>query len=355
MIALSLYKNKKLKLINKKISKNILSNQCRLEILYSGICASDIPRAFASMAYKYPLIMGHEFVARVIKTGSKVNRFEKGDLVSAFPMIPCTSKEEKKICEYCAEKKFNLCKNYDYYGSRSDGSFSEILDVNEWNIFKIKNNHNIKLYSLIEPTAVSFNIFESLKKIVTNKSKILILGGGFIGQIIFRILKKYKKNLHIFVLDRNQFKLDLIKAKSSTQILLSKNKNLFGKLDSNFDIVIETTGHYEYFLNALEFSKKEGTVIFSGNINKNLTLKKHQVSNILRKQLNIKGVWNSTFKSKIDNWKQSENFIAKNQNMSKLITHVSDLNEAANLLTNIYKKKQGLIKNDYLKGLIKCK
>ena len=156
-----------------------------------------------------------------------------------------------------AEEKFNLCKDYDYYGSRSDGSFCEILDVNEWNIFKIKNNHNIKLYSLIEPTAVSFNIFESLKKIVTNKSKILILGGGFIGKIIFRILKKYKKNLHIFVLDRNQFKLDLIKAKLSTQILLSKNKNLFGKLDSNFDIVIETTGHYEYFLNALEFSKKK--------------------------------------------------------------------------------------------------
>ena len=66
-------------------------------------------------------------------------------------------------------------------------------------------------------------------------------------------------------------------------------------------------------------------------------------------------MWNSTFKSKIDNWKQSENFIAVNQDMSKLITHVSDLNEATDLLTKIYKKKQGLIKNDYLKGLIKCK
>ena len=49
-------------------------------------------------------------------------------------------------------------------------------------------------------------------------------------------------------------------------------------------------------------------------------------------------MWNSTFKSKIDNWKQSENFIAVNQDMSKLITHVSDLNEATDLLTKIYKK-----------------
>lgn len=357
MIALSLYKNKKLKLINKKIARNILPKQCRLEILYSGICASDIPRAFDSMAYKYPLIMGHEFVARVIKTGSKVNKFHKGDLVSAFPLIPCTSKNNKKICEYCNEEKFNLCKNYDYYGSRSDGSFCEILDVNEWNIFKLTNGKNIKLYSLIEPTAVTFNIFESFKKVINNRSKILILGGGFIGQILFKILKKYKNNLHLHILDRNQFKLDMTKVKSSTQILLSRKKNknkfLFNKLDSKFDIVVETSGHFEHFLNAIEFAKKEGTVIFSGNINKKLIIDKNQISNILRKQLNIKGVWNSTFKSKVNNWKQAEKFISKNQNLERLITHTSDLNDAADLLKKIHLKKRGIIKNDYLKGLIK--
>ena len=84
MIALSLLNNKKLKLINKKISKKVLPSQCRLQILYSGICASDIPRAFESMAYKYPLIMGHEFIGKVIDTGSKCKNFEIGDIVSAF-------------------------------------------------------------------------------------------------------------------------------------------------------------------------------------------------------------------------------------------------------------------------------
>ena len=71
MIALSLIKNKKFKLINKKLSKKVLPNQCRIEILYSGICASDIPRAFESMAYNYPLVMGHEFVGKIIETGKR--------------------------------------------------------------------------------------------------------------------------------------------------------------------------------------------------------------------------------------------------------------------------------------------
>ena len=29
------------------------------------------------MAYNYPLVMGHEFVGKVIETGSKANKFEK--------------------------------------------------------------------------------------------------------------------------------------------------------------------------------------------------------------------------------------------------------------------------------------
>ena len=184
MIALSLYKNKKLKLVNKKISNKVKPKGCRIKILYSGVCASDIPRAFQSMAYRYPLIMGHEFVGRVIKTGSKVNNFEIGDLVSAFPLIPCQN------CEYCNNTKYNLCEKYDYYGSRRDGSFSEVLDVNEWNIIKVKENQNTKLYSLMEPTAVSFNIYENIKRKIKRNTNILILGGGFIGQITFKIIKK---------------------------------------------------------------------------------------------------------------------------------------------------------------------
>ena len=68
-----------------------------------------------------------------------------------------------------------------------------MLDVNEWNVFKVKKNNNIKLFSLIEPTAVSFNIFKSLNKDLVGVNDILILGAGFIGQIVSRIINTYRK------------------------------------------------------------------------------------------------------------------------------------------------------------------
>jgi len=356
MIALSLYKNKKFRLINKNLSKKVLPKQCRLQILYSGICASDIPRAFDSMAYKYPLVMGHEFVAKVIDTGSKVNNFEKGDIVSAFPLIPCSIKNSKNTCEHCDNQNFNLCSDYDYYGSRSDGSFCEVLDVNEWNLFKIKSKKRIFINSLIEPTAVSFNIFEKIKKKIQNKSKILILGAGYIGQIALRVINNFNKKTNIFILDRNRFKLTLANNFSKSQILFSKshsNQNEIKKLNSKFDIVIETTGKDTNFLNSLEFVKKGGYVIFSGNINQGFEISKSQISNILRKEVTIKGIWNSSYKSRKDNWFQAEKFIAKKNDLERLISHKVYLSDAAQLMKDIYQMKEGKLKNNYLKGIIK--
>ncbi len=356
MIALSLYKNKKFKLINKRLNKKVFPKQCRLQILYSGICASDIPRAFESMAYKYPLVMGHEFVAKVIDTGTKVSKFEKGDIVSAFPLIPCSINNNKHSCENCENKNFNLCSDYDYYGSRRDGSFCEVLDVNEWNLFKIKNKKKIFLNSLIEPTAVSFNVFEKIKKKVENNSKILILGAGYIGQIVLRVINNFNKKTKIFILDRNKFKLALTKNFSTSQILHSKNHSNISdikRLNSKFDIVVETTGKDINFLNSIDYVKKGGHVIYAGNIDRGFKISKNRVSNVLRKEVTIKGIWNSSYKSKNDNWTQAEKFITKARELERLITHKVDLTDAAQLMENIFRMKNGRLKNNYLKGIIK--
>ena len=95
--------------------------------------------------------------------------------------------------------------------------------------------------SLIEPTAVSFNVFEKIKKKVENNSKILILGAGYIGQIVLRVINNFNKKTKIFILDRNKFKLALTKNFSTSQILHSKNHSNISdikRLNSKFDIVL---------------------------------------------------------------------------------------------------------------------
>ena len=356
MISLTLIKNKKFKIENRSLNK-LKDDHCRLNILASGICASDIPRAYDSMAYHYPLVLGHEFVGKITHIGKKVTKFSIGDVVSAFPLVPCClSKKKINICEYCNDEKFNLCNNYGYYGSRIDGSFAENLDVNQWNLFKVSKNLPSEQSSLIEPMAVVFNIISKFKNDLNNKKKVLILGAGFLGQILSRILKKIARHHQIHILDRNEFKLNLSKQYSNEQYLSSKKKgNLYlqKELNSKFDIVIETTGNNECFKDAISFAKKDGKVFFSGNINKSLFFKKNEISDILRKQINIKGVWNSSFKSKNNNWKQAHTFLLGTKGFEELISHEINLENSAKLLDLIDDMKKGKRKNNYIKGVIK--
>ncbi len=48
----------------------------RIEILYCGVCHSDLHMARNEWAVShYPLVPGHEIVGRVIETGGKASRF----------------------------------------------------------------------------------------------------------------------------------------------------------------------------------------------------------------------------------------------------------------------------------------
>jgi|TARA_B100001964_G_scaffold166754_1_gene183084 L-iditol 2-dehydrogenase len=361
MIALSLIKNKKLKIIEKNIPKILHPLKCRLQILYSAICASDIPRAFDNMAYAYPLVMGHEFVGRIIQVGKSVTKFNKNDTVSVYPLIPqCIHNNKKNKCENCNNKNYNLCNNYSYYGSRTDGSFCEILDVYAWNLYKMNKKINYNICSLIEPTAVVFNILDKFPNILSKKNRVLLIGSGFIGQILARILKKKNSKINLTTLDRNSFKLEKIKKYSNDQLLF-KNKNtredqyILSSLCNKFDVVIESSGNYKNFISSLSFVKKNGVVIFSGNPNNDIKLSRDQISSVLRKEIIIKGVWNSTFKKKTSNWLSAENFLAngRNDNLEQLITHTIDLEKSPAFLNKIYLAKNKKNKLNYIKGLIK--
>ena len=144
-------------------------------------------------------------------------------------------------------------------------------------------------------------------------------------------MKKKNQNINLTTLDRNLFKLKKIKKYSSDQLLF-KNKNtredqyILSSLCNKFDVVIESSGNYKNLISSLNFVKKSGVVIFSGNPNNDIKLNKNQISNILRKEIIIKGVWNSSFKKKMNNWKSAENFLGNvhNSNLGQLITHTID-------------------------------
>ncbi len=339
--------NKKINLEESKIS-NLKDDQCLVKISYAGVCSSDIYRGFEGWAYKYPLVMGHEISGKVVKTKNINNNIKIGDRVSIFPLLPCFK------CKQCMENNFMRCVKYGYYGSRNDGGFAEYIVVNSWNLLKIPNNIDLLNASLIEPLAVVIHAYKKIN--IERNKKILLLGSGFLSLIFQKIIRFYFPNLQIYVIDRNDYKLKLAKKYTSKIKTLNISKklrldNFIKNNENNFDIIIETTGDPKFYKEAINLSSPNGEILLLSNIISDLKLSKKNVSNILRKELKIRGTWNSYFKksSKIDDWKESISLIKKGVRPSELITKIIKLNDIPIYLKKMHEHKTKRKNLNYVK------
>jgi len=61
--------------------REVLSKDVEIEILYSGVCHSDLHTARNDWGFTtYPVVPGHEIVGKVTKVGSAVSKLKVGDL-----------------------------------------------------------------------------------------------------------------------------------------------------------------------------------------------------------------------------------------------------------------------------------
>ena len=102
-----------------------------VKVKAAGICGSDIPRIFQTGTYHFPTIPGHEFAGVVTEVCDDKDREWIGKRVGIFPLIPCQE------CFVCRSGQYEMCRSYDYLGSRRDGGFAEYAAVPVWNLIEL--------------------------------------------------------------------------------------------------------------------------------------------------------------------------------------------------------------------------
>lgn len=328
---------------------SLRDDECRVRIKFAGICSSDVNRACGVGAYHYPLVMGHEISGVIEEIGNLVRGFNVGDRVAIFPLLPCFS------CEACAEKEYQKCCNYSYYGSRTNGGFAEYINVKAWNLLKVPEEVSLDDASLIEPMAVVVHAVKKLAKL-QNNSLVIVLGAGFLGLLIIQILRDMYPNLNIISVDKNAFKLE-IATQYGAKISLIKNDDdwtQFLQLGVRGDAIIEATGTAKCFQRSIEVAKNNAEIICLGNIDSDISITKKIFSQILRREITILGTWNSVFKGKSeDDWIESLEYIKKGIRPSQLVTHLIHLDKVPEALTRMFAHKMRAINFEHIKHLIK--
>lgn len=287
-----------------------------------GICGSDIPRIFVNGTYHFPTIPGHEFSGEVVGVGDDKNKELIGTRAAVFPLIPCMK------CENCHNGDYEMCKSYDYLGSRSDGAFAEYVRVPVWNLVPIPDNLSFEEAAMTEPAAVALHALRRAQ--IEVGDNVVIFGPGTIGMLIAQWARAWGARVLLVGTDANNW--DFIESMGFTEYCNSSHEDAIAWVKEmtggvGADIAIEAVGIALTACNCLEAAASGGKVIFVGNPHGDFTFPQNTYWQILRKQLRIFGTWNSSYSdTHKSDWNMVVDAMANGRiDVKKLITHKYDL------------------------------
>jgi len=290
-----------------------------VKVKASGICGSDIARVFTTGTYHFPTIPGHEFAGEVVKAACEEDAHLVGIRAAIFPLIPCQE------CNSCHVGKYEMCKNYNYLGSRCDGGFAEYVAVPVWNLLPIPDNMSFEEAAMTEPTAVAIHALRRAH--VEVGDSVAIFGPGTIGLLLAQWARAWgAERVMLIGIDDEQlefarklgFDCACNSLKEDPIAWVNKLTNGMGA-----DIAIEAVGLPLTLENCLNCVASGGKIIALGNPKGDFKLEKDIYWQLLRKQAVIFGTWNSSYdKSAKNDWAVTVDAVASNKVQSaKQITH----------------------------------
>jgi L-iditol 2-dehydrogenase len=162
------------------------AGQVLLQVAAVGVCGSDVHYylhgRIGTQEVTAPIIMGHEFSARVAALGTGVEGLSLGQLVTVEPGIHCHN------CEPCRQGHPNLCLNVRFCGTPPiDGVFSEYTVMPAENCFPLSPEVSAVEGALLEPLGIAIHSVD-LAHLKPGQT-VAVLGAGPIGLLIAAVAR----------------------------------------------------------------------------------------------------------------------------------------------------------------------
>jgi 2-desacetyl-2-hydroxyethyl bacteriochlorophyllide A dehydrogenase len=233
-------------------------NEVKLRVRGCGICGTDqhIYHGFPGSAeVTPPIVLGHELAGEVVAVGDEVTNLQVGDRVSVDPNIYCGN------CYFCRNGKVHLCDNLQAVGVTRDGGMGEYCVAPAANCYLLPDELSWIEGAMIEPLGCVLHGFKKLD--IRPTHQVLIIGGGFIGQLFLQLVKAAGVK-GIIVSEPEAFKHDRLVELGADEAVSPAAEGVMDALRHQFDIVIECVGRADSMELAVKASRKGGQVLMFG-------------------------------------------------------------------------------------------
>ncbi len=235
-----------------------------IEILYSGICHSDIHAALAEhgSAKNFPIIPGHEIVGRVVKIGKDVSKFAVGDYAGVGCFVDSCGKCKECLKghdEFCLTR--NVLPNLLKDGKNMRGGYSNLLTIPARNAIMIPKDADLKRTPPL--LCAGITVWTPIHMSGVKKGDTVgVAGFGGLGHMAVKYLVNLGANVTVF---------DITDAKAEDAIRMGaqhyinmKKENPTAGLDDSFDFIVSTIP-YNYnvieYMKLLKFGKGELAIV----------------------------------------------------------------------------------------------
>ena len=241
----------------------------QLEILYCGVCHSDLHQARNEWQHAlptvYPCVPGHEIVGRVVKVGSAVKKLKEGDIAAVGCLVDSCRK-----CAACLDGDEQYCENgatFTYNGEDkvlggvTYGGYSESVVVDADFVFRVPNG--------LDPAGAApllcagITTYSPLRHWKVGKGqKVGIVGLGGLGHMGVKFAKALGAHVVLFTTSPKKTE-DGIRLGAS-EVVISKNEAEMQKHAGSFDFILDAVSA-EHDVNAyLNLVKRNGSMVLVG-------------------------------------------------------------------------------------------
>ncbi|WP_027351764.1 NAD(P)-dependent alcohol dehydrogenase [Halotalea alkalilenta] len=243
-------------------------NDVAMEILYCGVCHSDLHTARNDWGWSYyPIVPGHEIVGRVIEVGAEVARYKVGDHVAVGCMV-----DSCQECDQCHHGEEQLCRegNTGTYcgvdrinGENTQGGYSKHLVVREE--FCLRMPEGLDLSKAAPLLCAGITTYSPLRTWnVGPGSRVGVIGLGGLGHMAVKLAVGLGAD--VTVLSRTKDKESDALALGADRLLVSSDPEAMAKAANGFDLIIDTVPVKHELDPYLPLLDVDGTLVIVGQV-----------------------------------------------------------------------------------------
>ncbi|MFT4172868.1 MAG: NAD(P)-dependent alcohol dehydrogenase [Herbaspirillum sp.] len=241
-------------------------NDVEIEILYCGVCHSDIHQARNEWHNSlYPMVPGHEIIGRVVRVGADVTGFKAGDHVGVGCMVD--SCQHCAACaagleQYCEEGSTLTYNDTDRHDKLPTfGGYSERIVVSDKFVLRIPDGVDLKSAApLLCAGITTWSPLRHWK--VGAGSKVAVVGLGGLGHMGIKFAKAMGADVTLFT--RSPGKEEDARRLGAHHVVLSTDEAQMKAVASHFDFILDTVPHEHDINPYLGTLKLDGALVLVG-------------------------------------------------------------------------------------------